>query len=394
MCVIASPSLYARKTPQANSTFNVITYGAIGDGNTDDTNAFVKAWNDVCSTNLGTPTLIIPENKTFVLQQVLFQGPCKSATVTIKLQGTINAPNFSKASKWKVDGGGKWLKFSHINGLVVNGGGQINGQGEGWWKKFPKNRESKRPTALQFIGCQNLTVSNLTHINSAKNHISITSCQGVSISNLHIVAPGNSPNTDGIDISSSTNVAVTNSNIETGDDCIAINNGCSFINISGIFCGPGHGISVGSLGKGGSRNTVEEVYVKNCTFNGTTNGARIKTWPRGRGYAKNIRYENIKLIGVKNPVIIDQTYHPLDNYDNGSETLKVSNVTYKNIWGTSISKDAIQLNCGPEDGCTNIVLNHINITGVGKGKTFATCTNAHGSCSSSSPNVPCLSGKI
>lgn len=39
-----------------------------------------------------------------------------------------------------------------------------------------------------------------------------------------------------------------------------------------------NGYSVGSLGKDGSYATVEEVHVKNCTFQGTENGARIKTW--------------------------------------------------------------------------------------------------------------------
>ena len=36
--------------------------------------------------------------------------------------------------------------------------------------------------------------------------------------------------------------------------------------------------SAGSLGKDGVYETLEEVHVKSCTLNGTTNGARIKTW--------------------------------------------------------------------------------------------------------------------
>lgn len=36
--------------------------------------------------------------------------------------------------------------------------------------------------------------------------------------------------------------------------------------------------SIGSLGIGGGNHTVEEVHVRNCSFRGTTNGARIKTW--------------------------------------------------------------------------------------------------------------------
>jgi len=36
--------------------------------------------------------------------------------------------------------------------------------------------------------------------------------------------------------------------------------------------------SVGSLGADGENAAVSDVYVTQCTFNKTTNGARIKTW--------------------------------------------------------------------------------------------------------------------
>ncbi|CAA7025426.1 unnamed protein product [Microthlaspi erraticum] len=62
-----------------------------------------------------------------------------------------------------------------------------------------------------------------------------------------------------------------------GDDCVAINGGSYNINISHVACGPGHGISIGSLGRGEFNETVENVKVTHCTFNGTSNGARIKT---------------------------------------------------------------------------------------------------------------------
>ena len=36
--------------------------------------------------------------------------------------------------------------------------------------------------------------------------------------------------------------------------------------------------SIGSLGKNGAYETVEEIQVSNCSFTGTQNAARIKTW--------------------------------------------------------------------------------------------------------------------
>jgi polygalacturonase len=71
--------------------------------------------------------------------------------------------------------------------------------------------------AIRFYNCNNLTLSNLTHVDSPRNHISINHCKDASISNLHIIAPKDSPNTDGIDIGSSTNVLINNTTMETGN---------------------------------------------------------------------------------------------------------------------------------------------------------------------------------
>ncbi|QCD99812.1 polygalacturonase [Vigna unguiculata] len=81
------------------------------------------------------------------------------------------------------------------------------------------------------------------HMNSPINHISVDMCNGLEFSHVNITAPMESPNTNGIDISGSSNVFVHSSTIQTGNDCIAINSGSSFVNnISDIFCGSSHGI--------------------------------------------------------------------------------------------------------------------------------------------------------
>ncbi|CAK8536708.1 unnamed protein product [Lathyrus sativus] len=361
--VIASHSLCARITPKADDewiTFDVTNtkYGAIGDGNTDDSEAFIKAWQDVCGSQV-TPTLIIPNNKTFFLQPLIFKGPCK-ATIKVWLGGTIIAPKNMEDWKWVEDKELAWIRFEDISGLTVNGGGQINGQGAPWWKEYPDN-ESKRPSAIKFIGCEKITISNLTHYDSPRNHMGIASCKDVYISDLKMIAPDDSPNTDGINIASSSNVIIKDSTITTGDDCVAINTDSFFINITGVFCGPGHGISVGSLGKNGEYAKVEDIYVNNCTFTRTSNGARIKTWEGGNGYARKITYEDIEFNEVKNPIIIDQSYNPKIYDDDDGKGVAVTDVIFRNLRGTS-TEDPIQLKCKPNISCINIELDNINIT--------------------------------
>ncbi|CAL5350636.1 unnamed protein product [Camellia sinensis] len=252
-----------------------------------------------------------------------------------------------------------------------------------------------RPAALTFNRCNNLQLSGLRHVDSANNHISITNCAVVTISNIHITAPETSPNTDGIDISNSNRIVIHDSYIGTGDDCIAMINGCKYINITGVNCGPGHGISIGSLGKNGSRATVEELHVKNCTFNGTQNGARIKTWQGGSGYAKTISFVDIILIETGNPILIDQYYCPHDTCKDQTSAVGISNVSFTGFRGTTNTIDAIQLNCSKNVPCTDIELNQINIMPAPDMKPGtilqSTCINAHGtSNTSNNPKVTCL----
>ena len=78
--------------------------------------------------------------------------------------------------------------------------------------------------------------------NSQMFHILVDGCHNAMIQGVKVLAPGNSPNTDGIHVQSSSGVSIRNSNIGTGDDCISIGPGNSNLWIEGIACGPGHGI--------------------------------------------------------------------------------------------------------------------------------------------------------
>ncbi|CAN1159618.1 Probable polygalacturonase At3g15720 [Linum perenne] len=331
----------------------------------------------------------------FLLNPVVFRGPCNSQRIHFQIGAMIVAPNKTVEEAW---GNSKaWIGFMNVDGLSLNGGGSFDGRGLLWWHLCKVQSNCSRPTALFFNNCKRLRISKLNHVNSPRNHIGISSSSNVKISTLNISAPADSPNTDGIDISGSTNVYVRDSYIGTGDDCIAINGFCSYINITRVFCGPGHGISVGSLGQDGAYQTVSNVVVKDCVFNRTLNAARIKTWKGGRGYVKKIRFEGITLIDAGNPIIINQDY--VDNSSIGfpPSNIEISEVSYDGVLGTSSEARSIYFNCEQGlsgMGCTNIVLNNVNIrvaTPDHVQRPYAVCINAHGTYNSSFPTVPCLS---
>ena len=167
---------------------------------------------------------------------------------------------------------------------------------------------------MRFDFVTNSRITHRTSINSKNAHVYIFACKDVKFDHIHLIAPKDSPNTDGIHIGSSSNIQILDLTIATGDDCVSMSPGSKNINIKNVKCGPGHGISVGSLGGGPNEEDVSGLMVTNCTFKDTDNGLRVKTW--ARSYASNVfnlTFEDIIMGNVNNPIIIDQQYCPSQN---------------------------------------------------------------------------------
>ncbi|XP_009142785.1 polygalacturonase ADPG2 [Brassica rapa] len=363
---------FARVSSRPPTTVSVSDFGAKGDGKTDDTQAFVNAWNKACS-SIGAVNLLVPEGKTYFLKSIRLNGPCKSI-ITVQIFGILSASQ--KRSDYKDIT--KWITFDSVNSLSVDGGatGTVNGNGETWWQNSCKRNEAQpctnAPTTLTFYNLKNLRVNNLRVRNAQQIQISIEKCSNVQVSNVEVTAPADSPNTDGIHITNSQNIQISKSTIGTGDDCISIETGSQNVNINDLTCGPGHGISIGSLGDDNSKAFVSGVTVDGAKLSGTDNGVRIKTYQGGSGTASDIIFQNIQMDNVKNPIIIDQDYCDKSKCTEQTSAVEVKNVVYRNISGTSASDIAITLNCSKNYPCQGIVLDKVNIKG-GKGS----CSNAN-----------------
>ncbi|GAA0167190.1 hypothetical protein LIER_22178 [Lithospermum erythrorhizon] len=362
--------------------FNVLSYGAIPDGQTDNSQAFSKAWNEACKWNNrnGQNVVLVPSG-TFMVNSVLFMGPCRSRMVFM-LRGVIKAP--SNPSLFFTD---TWIGFRYINGLVVKGGGTIDGQGNFAWPYNDcfTNRQCKTlPVSMRFDFITNGRVRNLRSINSKNGHFTLYSCNNLNITKIRLTAPEESPNTDGIKIGMSTNIKISHSIIGTGDDCIAMLSGSENIDISSVLCGPGHGISIGSLGNNVAKEFVRGVKLRNCTFVSTQNGLRIKTRPSSfPSFVSDVIFSGITMANVNNPLIIDQQYCPQGNcfyQEERNAGVMINDVTFMNIWGTSRSEVAINLQCSEDIPCQNVKLVNINLaySSTSAKQMVSKCVNVKG----------------
>ncbi|XP_021692869.2 exopolygalacturonase clone GBGE184-like [Hevea brasiliensis] len=371
-----------RRRDPSEKIYNVVHFGAKTDPRKDNALAFIQAWNAACNWR-GKARLLVPRG-IFVASSMVFGGPCKNTAPTVfQLVGTLKA--VSDLSSYAED---FWMIFQNVNGLVVTGTGTVDGQGPNVWK-YNNHEGSVFPTSIKFYRVANGIIRRINSVNPMGFHIGIVLSQNIRARNLHLIAPEDSPNTDGIHISQSNQVKVARSVIATGDDCVGMIHGSTDISIKKMTCGPGHGISIGSLGKYPDEKDVKSILVRNCTLRNTENGIRIKTWAGSPpSQATALTFQDIIMHDVKNPIIIDQSY---GSKSKAPSKVQISDVKYMNIRGTTTSKVGVDIECSKQFPCQRVHLANINLkyTGAKKHTFSATCQNARVSYAGMQFPPPC-----
>ncbi|CAL9121246.1 Glycosyl hydrolases family 28 [Musa troglodytarum] len=361
-----SPPPKTGYTTKAAATFDVVDFGAKGDGVTDDTKAFQAAWAAACK--VGGSTVVVPEEYEFLVGPISFSGPYCQPNIVFQLDGMIIAP--TDARYW---GSGLlwWIEFTKLRGITIQGSGIIEGRGSVWWtnaesdvdpihEELSKNLPQIKPTALRFYGSYNVTVTGITIQNSQQCHLKFDNCEAVQVFNMTIASPGSSLNTDGIHLQNSRDVMIHHTNMSCGDDCVSIQTGCSNINIHRVDCGPGHGISIGGLGRDNTKACVSNITVRDVNMHNTMTGVRIKTWQGGSGSVQNIIFSNIAVSEVQTPIVIDQFYCDRSSCKNHTSAVTLSGIAYENIRGTYTVKP-VHFACSDASPCSDISLTKIQL---------------------------------
>ncbi|KAJ9558788.1 hypothetical protein OSB04_013402 [Centaurea solstitialis] len=371
----------------AAAVYNVNSFGAKPDGRTDSTKPFMSAWSAACG-SAKPATIWVPSGR-YVVGGLRFSGPCQNGAITVRIDGTLVAPDY------RVFGGGDyWLLFHGVDGVTIQGG-TLDGQGAGLWACKSSNSKNcpDGATSLGISNSNNIVVNGLSSVNSQMFHIVVNGCRNVRMAGVNVVAPWNSPNTDGIHVQLSTGVTIMNSKLGTGDDCVSVGPGATNLWIENVACGPGHGISIGSLGKDLKEAGVQNVTVKSVTFKGTQNGLRIKSWARpSSGFVDGVLFQDAIMSDVENPIVIDQNYCPGNiNCPGQVSGVKISNVKYEDVHGTSATKVAVKFDCSKKYPCRGITMRDVNLSFKNQlVSASAYCVNAGGRATGVIKPTSCL----
>lgn len=274
----------------------------------------------------------------------------KLENVVVSIQGNISyATDIGKtqALVGSSDYPGHWFTFSGGTNVTLEGSedlhsGWVDSHGQQWWNVMQDlDSQVNRPNGWAF---QKITDGEIKYMKLLQPVAASFSTSGSNNVHIHhnavLAISSNSAfpfNTDGFS-AGGTNLLFENNVVYNGDDCLTVGSSAVNITFRNGYCNGGHGLSIGSLGKGGAVANVQNILLENVTMENSLYGARFKSWTGGNGIAKNITWKDITIKSVRFPIYVTQNYWD-QNVGAKPNTSSVNNTlidtfTFKNFQGT------------------------------------------------------------
>lgn len=168
----------------------------------------------------------------------------------------------------------------------------------------------QRPKLVEFVDCSDVTVTGLSASeplrikNSPFWSLHPTFCTRVRVSYVHVLAPRDHGNTDGIDPDSCNDVHVTDSLIDVGDDAISVKSGLHwktkekipaqnylFDRVTILF----RNFAIGSDVSGDIRNITFQNSVIGDDKGSSPWAIKIKTDSQEGGIVDGVKFENVRI---------------------------------------------------------------------------------------------------
>ena len=360
-------------SPQfGNKVVNIVDYGAVGDGFTDNTEAINRAITELSQQGGGrvvipagvwfTGAIEIKSNielhaernalvifnddpQVYPIIDTSFEGlDTRRCTSPIHARG---AENIALTGEGVFDGAGDSWRFvrrgkvteSQWNDLLAKPGCYVDG--DKWYpsresyeghricdsfnnpqgltrdEEWEAIRHWLRPVMVSFIDCENVLIEDITLRNSPAWMLHPLMCENIIIKNVKIFNPWYSQNGDALDLESCHRALIVDCLFDAGDDGVCIKSGKDADGRRRAR--PCSHVVVRNTqvlhGHGGfvvgseMSGGVHHVYVDNCTFTGTDVGLRFKS-TRGRGgVVEHIYIENINMCDIPTDALTFNLYY-------------------------------------------------------------------------------------
>ena len=376
---------------RAQTVYNVLDFGAVGDGVADDA-AALQETIDKC-TREGGGRVLIPRNHTFLC------GPVElKSNVELHLEPTAMLLCNPDESIYRLSAFGDnrgegmmWLWAKDADNLSITGRGTIHGNGIRFMgmelsdsyelKPLADQAFDPRPHVLTLINCRNLLVRDVTIREGAYWTLHLVGCNGAVIDGISLLNNLKIRNGDGIDIDHSKYVRIANCNITSGDDCICLKNrrewsrygSCHDIVVTNcVMASRSCAIKIGSE----NMDSIYNVTIDNCIIRDSNRGLGIQN--RDEGTVTRVTFSNILMDlklwsdvwwGKAEPIYVTSYPRANGNHKDANwrfpkgETVgrcgEVSYVWFNNIQATS--ENGCFIGGDTTDKVNNIFLNNVTL---------------------------------
>ena len=276
--------------------YNILDYGAVGDGKTDDVKSIQKAIDTACGNGGGRVVLDgerVYLSSSIILKKGVELHVCRGS----KLLATPVLENYFHPNEGRKDEGVSiagtpvTLKPSYAfiyaydaDSIAISGDGEIDGNCYAFVRRVSQYYVTgdfyPRPTMIYLEKCSHVTVRDITLRNAPFWTLHPAGCYDVLISHIRILNPLDVANSDGIDPDHSANVRIIGCHVEAADDCICLKS------------------SAGNMEYGPTENVV----IADCTLKSTS--AALKIGTEGTGDFKNIIVHGVTISGTNRGISI------------------------------------------------------------------------------------------
>jgi polygalacturonase len=272
-------------------SFDVRTFGAVGDGKTKDTAALQKSL-DACA-DAGGGEVIVPPGDYLTGSLHLHANTLIRLQKEAILHGSPDAADYPlipiRYEGAAVQGHEALIYAEDADHIGIVGPGTLKGA-----EPLGSLRNPRGPTMVEFVNCDDIRLEEFSDRYRRMWSIHLLFCHHVLARNLNIRTTA--ANGDGIDAESTTDLHIDHCDIDTGDDAIALKSGRGLDgfhinkpteNVLITDCTLGSsfaGLAIGTEMSGGVRN----VRLERCTFTHGANAIYIKSRTGRGGVIDNI----------------------------------------------------------------------------------------------------------